>query len=85
MLYTGNHELYEAEVALQTFKQFSKFWGDRYLTSNVQIKSDTNAWEFIGQRYRYFTTTNGGLRVLAFGFLFNFTGTYPRLLLRRLR
>ncbi|KAI1877996.1 uncharacterized protein JN550_000178 [Neoarthrinium moseri] len=74
LLTIGNHELYVAEVAYQTFSQFSKFWGDKYLTSNVQIlNNETNEWEFIGQKYKYFTTEHG-LRIMAFGVLFDFKG-----------
>jgi hypothetical protein len=58
----GNHELYDSEVAYQTYNDFSKFWGEKYLTSNVEIfNPDTNTWEYIGQTHRYFTTTHGEL------------------------
>lgn len=74
LLTIGNHELYVAEVAYDTFNQFSAYWGEKYLTSNVQIyNTATSTWDYIGQKYRYFTTENG-LRVLAFGILFDFTG-----------
>jgi 2',3'-cyclic-nucleotide 2'-phosphodiesterase (5'-nucleotidase family) len=70
----GNHELYHAEIAYETFATFSKYWGDKYLTSNVQILNNaTNEWEYIGKQYKYFTTEQG-LRVMAFGVLFDFTG-----------
>ncbi|KAH8202877.1 hypothetical protein TruAng_002930 [Truncatella angustata] len=73
LLTIGNHELYLAEVAYQTFNELSKFWGDKYLTSNVQILNNaTNEWEYIGQQYKYFTTPNG-VRIMAFGVLFDFT------------
>lgn len=49
-------------------------YGDRYLTSNVQISNpSTGEWEYIGKKYRYFTTEQG-LRIMAFGVLFDFTG-----------
>ncbi|KAI0167447.1 phosphoprotein phosphatase [Pestalotiopsis sp. NC0098] len=74
LLTIGNHELYLAEVAYQTFTQLSKFWGDKYLTSNVQIlNNETSEWEYIGQQYKYFTTAQG-VRIMAFGVLFDFTG-----------
>ncbi|KAK9779436.1 putative Calcineurin-like phosphoesterase domain-containing protein [Seiridium cardinale] len=74
LLTIGNHELYLAEVAYQTFTELSKFWGDKYLTSNVQILNNaTNEWEYIGQQYKYFTTAQG-VRIMAFGVLFDFTG-----------
>lgn len=71
---TGNHELYYADIAYQAYNNFSKAWGDRYLTSNVQIlDTTTNEYQYLGHQYRYFTTENG-LRILAFGVLFDFTG-----------
>ena len=75
MTFVGNHELYVTEVAYQTFNDFSKFWGDRYLTSNVQILNpSTGAFEYIGKTHKYFTTAHG-LRIMAFGILYDFTGT----------
>ena len=74
LLSIGNHELYVSEIAYETFNQFSKVYGDRYLTSNVDILNPaTNAFEPLGSKYRYFTTRMG-LRVMSFGFLFDFTG-----------
>lgn len=74
LLTIGNHELYITETAYETFNQFSKVYGDRHLTSNVQIiKSKTGQFEYIGSRYRCFTTQHG-LRIMAFGVLFDFTG-----------
>lgn len=70
----GNHELYYADIAYQDYYNFSKVWGDKYLTSNVQILDPaTNQYTYLGNQYRYFTTDNG-LRILAFGILFDFTG-----------
>lgn len=74
LLTIGNHELYVTDVAYETFSQFSKFYGDRYLTSNVEIlNNETMEWEYIGKQYRYFTTELG-IRIMAFGVLFNFGG-----------
>jgi 2',3'-cyclic-nucleotide 2'-phosphodiesterase (5'-nucleotidase family) len=74
LLTIGNHELYYADIAYQDYYNFSKVWGDRYLTSNVQIlNTTTNAYQYLGHQYRYFTTENG-LRILAFGILFDFKG-----------
>ena len=56
----GNHELYVADVAYLTFYNFSRTWGGKYLTSNVQIMdNETKQWTRIGQTHRYFTTPNG--------------------------
>lgn len=74
LLTIGNHELYVTEIAYETFANFSKHYGERYLTSNVQIiNKTTGQFEYIGNRYRYFTTKHG-IRIMAFGVLFDFTG-----------
>lgn len=74
ILTIGNHELYYADIAYQDYDSFSKVWGDRYLTSNVQIlNTTTNEYQYLGNKYRYFTTENG-IRILAFGILYDFTG-----------
>ena len=60
LLTIGNHELYVTEIAYETFSNFSKVYGDKYLTSNVQIVNPaTKELEYIGARYRYFTTERG--------------------------
>ncbi|KAI0883330.1 Metallo-dependent phosphatase-like protein [Annulohypoxylon maeteangense] len=74
LLTIGNHELYLATVAYQAMYNISTYWGEKYLTSNVQILNpETNEWQYIGNTHRYFTTQHG-LRVMAFGVLFDFTG-----------
>jgi len=60
ILTIGNHELYVSEIAYETFNQFSKAYGEKYLTSNVQIMNpSTGAYEYIGKTHRYFTTKHG--------------------------
>ena len=57
---TGNHELYVTEIAYETFSNFSKVYGDKYITSNVEIiNPSTGQFEYIGSKYRYFTTDHG--------------------------
>jgi len=74
VLSIGNHELYVTDIAYETFRNFSKVYGDRYLTSNVQILNpDTSEYEYIGNTHRYLKTDNG-LRIMAFGVLYDFTG-----------
>lgn len=56
------------------FTQYAKLWGDRYITSNVKAyNKTTGTYEYVGATHRYFTTAMG-LRVMAFGVLFDFTG-----------
>lgn len=56
------------------FQEYAAKWGDRYVTSNVKVYNDeTKEYEYVGATHRYFKT-NKGLRVMAFGLLFDFTG-----------
>jgi hypothetical protein len=58
------------------FQDYARKWGDRYVTSNVKVFNQTsNQYEYVGATHRYFTT-NKGLRVMAFGVLYDFTGTF---------
>lgn len=70
----GNHELYVTEVAYQMFNDYAGKWGDKYITSNVKILNPkTNKFEYVGATHRYFTTPKG-VRIMAFGVLYDFTG-----------
>ncbi|KAI9842672.1 MAG: hypothetical protein M1837_006957 [Sclerophora amabilis] len=74
LLAIGNHELYVTEIAYETFNQFSKVYGDRYVTSNVEIINPvTGEFEYVGSKFRYFSTEHG-LRIMSFGILFDFAG-----------
>ncbi|KAH6604232.1 hypothetical protein Trco_007678 [Trichoderma cornu-damae] len=74
LLTVGNHELYVSEVAYQMSTTWARKWGDRYVTSNVKVMDPaTGKYEYLGATHRYFTTKKG-LRVMAFGLLFDFTG-----------
>ncbi|KAK2747687.1 hypothetical protein FQN55_004857 [Onygenales sp. PD_40] len=74
LLTVGNHELYVTEIAYEAFSNFSMVYGERYLTSNVQIQNPvTGKFQDMGNKYRYFTTKHG-LRIMSFGVLFDFTG-----------
>ncbi|KAK0107724.1 hypothetical protein ONS96_003523 [Cadophora gregata f. sp. sojae] len=70
----GNHELYASEIAYEHFYNYSKFWGEKYVTSNVQIINPaTSQLEYVSSKYRYFTTKHG-IRIMTFGVIFDFTG-----------
>lgn len=63
-----------SEITYEHFYNFSKRYGDRYVSSNVQVLNPaTSEYEYLGVTHRYFTTDHG-LRVMAFGVLFTFTG-----------
>lgn len=73
----GNHELYQSDVSYEMFHKWARKWGDKYLTSNVKILNKASGqFEYLGVTHRYFTTEKG-LRIMAFGVLFDFTGTSP--------
>jgi hypothetical protein len=72
---TGNHELYQIDAAAREYAQTVPNFKSKYLASNLDyIDPKTGDQVPMAQRYRKFTTKNQGIRVLAFGFLFDFTG-----------
>lgn len=68
----GNHELYLLDAALQEAHQVAPHYANHYVCSNVEYW-ENGTWNVFGQRYRYFTTPQQKLRVLALLFLFDFT------------
>lgn len=71
----GNHELYVANTSLREFKQVVPDFKNSYIASNLDFHNPKNGeLEPLAPRFRKFTTKNQGIRILAFGFLFNFHG-----------
>ena len=69
----GNHELYQADAAAREYEQTVPNFKESYIASNLDyIEPSSGKQVPMAQRYRKFTTENQGIRVLAFGFLFNF-------------
>ncbi|KAL7271342.1 hypothetical protein RUND412_005902 [Rhizina undulata] len=75
LLTIGNHELYKEATAAYEHSDMVPYFNGRYLTSNVDINVD-GEWVPMANRSLSFTMEKSGLRVTAFGFLFNFTGNY---------
>ncbi|KAI5301995.1 hypothetical protein KEM56_001148 [Ascosphaera pollenicola] len=75
LMCVGNHELYKAATADAEYERMTTFFNTSYISSNVDIY-DAKWQEYVplAQRYKKFTTTNQGIRIMAFGFLFNFQG-----------
>lgn len=72
---TGNHELYQADTADREWARTVPNFKDKYLASNLDyINPKTGEAVPMAQRYRKFQTKNQKLTVVAFGFLFDFTG-----------
>ncbi|KAK4693171.1 hypothetical protein P7C71_g4181, partial [Lecanoromycetidae sp. Uapishka_2] len=72
---SGNHELYKSNSSENEFYQTVPNFLGSYLASNLDIfDPKTGEQRPLAQRFKKFTTKNQGIRVLAFGFLYDFTG-----------
>ena len=77
VLCSGNHELYKKHTAEEEYFVTVPNFKGRYLSSNVDIYNERRAsFVPLAPRFRKFTTPNQGIRISAFGFLFNFKGNY---------
>ncbi|KAF1348818.1 Ser/Thr protein phosphatase [Delphinella strobiligena] len=71
----GNHELYQKNSSNNEFYRTVPNFKDGYIASNLDIYNPKNgSLEPLAPRYRKFTTKNQGIRILAFGFIFDFKG-----------
>ena len=73
---SGNHELYQADTADREHQLTVPNFAGHYLASNLDYidPATGNQVPMAEQRYRAFQTKHQKLDVVAFGFLFNFTG-----------
>ncbi|KAK4187269.1 Metallo-dependent phosphatase-like protein [Podospora australis] len=72
---TGNHELYIASTADREHKYTVPNFKSKYIASNLDyIDPKSGVKKPMAQRYRKFQTKNQKLDIVAFGFLFDFTG-----------
>jgi 2',3'-cyclic-nucleotide 2'-phosphodiesterase (5'-nucleotidase family) len=75
LICSGNHELYKAESANGEFFHTVPDFKGNYLASNLDIINPNNGQrQPLAPRYKKFKTKNQGIRILAFGFIFDFTG-----------
>lgn len=75
VLCSGNHELYKSNSSEAEYSVTVPKFAGNYIASNLDIfDPKTGEQRPLAQRYKKFTTKNQGIRVLAFGFLFDFTG-----------
>ncbi len=73
LLCTGNHELYKQNSSENELNKTVPYFKGHYLASNVDIiDPQTGTQEPLAARYKKFTTKNQGIRILAFGFLYDF-------------
>ena len=72
---SGNHELYRKSSAINEYLKTVPNFPGNYISSNIDIIDPRSGLRVpLAQRFKKFTTKNQGIRVLAFGFLFDFTG-----------
>ena len=72
---SGNHELYKQNSSENEFNVTVPAYKDNYLASNLDIHDPTSGEVVpLAQRYKKFTTAKQGLRIMAFGFLYDFQG-----------
>lgn len=75
LLCTGNHELYQAATADGEHERTVPNFKSKYIASNLDyIDPRTGKMSPMAQRYKKFKTKNQKLDIVAFGFLFDFTG-----------
>ena len=72
---SGNHELYHQSSSENEYQNTVPNFKGNYLASNLDIYDpETGKRVPLAQRYKKITTKNQGIRILAFGFLYDFTG-----------
>lgn len=73
MICSGNHELYKRNTSEREYLETVPNFQGNYLASNIDILNPESGEQVpLAQRYKKFTTKNQGIRILAFGFLFDF-------------
>ncbi|CAK3921886.1 related to 5^ nucleotidase [Lecanosticta acicola] len=71
----GNHELYLKNTSIREYSEVVPDFKNSYIASNLDIYSPKDGKKTpLAPRFRKFTTKNQGIRIVAFGFLFNFKG-----------
>ncbi|KAK9857085.1 uncharacterized protein MYU51_021691 [Penicillium brevicompactum] len=84
LLTSGNHELYKQNTSeAELLTTVPNFRGN-YLASNIDIiHPTTKELVPLAPRYKKFTTKKQGIRIVAFGFLFDFTGNYKNTVVQK--
>ncbi len=72
---TGNHELYKRNSSENEYDITVPNFRDGYLASNLDIMDpNTGDWVPLAPRFKKFTTKKQGIRIMAFGFMYDFLG-----------
>ena len=81
---TGNHELYKQNSSENEYLKTVPNFRGNYLASNLDIYDPKTGEKVpLARRYRKFTTKNQGIRILAFGFLYDFAGNANNTVVQR--
>ncbi|KAL2443858.1 Secreted protein [Exophiala dermatitidis] len=81
---SGNHELYQQNSSENEYLITAPAYRDSYLASNIDIVHPTTG-EIVplAPRYKKFTTKVQGIRIMAFGFLYDFDRNYNNTIVQR--
>ena len=83
---SGNHELYKENSSLNEFEKTVPNYKDSYLASNIDIHNPkTGVLQPLAPRYKKITTKNLGIRITAFGFLYDFERNANNTVVRRVQ
>lgn len=75
LLTSGNHELYKKNTSDAEFYTTVRNFRGNYLASNIDIiHPKTGEVVPLAPRFKKFATKNQNIRIVAFGFIFDFTG-----------
>ncbi|KAF2473244.1 uncharacterized protein BDR25DRAFT_282601 [Lindgomyces ingoldianus] len=75
LICSGNHELYKKTSSEGEFYHTVPNFKGSYIASNLDIYNpETGKLEPLASRFKKFKTKNQGIRILALGFIFDFTG-----------
>ena len=73
----GNHELYQYNTSDREYEHVVREFKGAYIASNIDVydpNSSNGTFVPLAPRFRKFKTKNQGIRIVAFGFLFDFHG-----------
>lgn len=83
---SGNHELYHASTGDAEHQRMVPNFKSNYIASNLDyIEPKSGKRVPMARRYKRFQTKNQKLDIVAFGFLFDFTGSANNTIVKRVR
>ncbi|KIX02657.1 uncharacterized protein Z518_08599 [Rhinocladiella mackenziei CBS 650.93] len=81
---SGNHELYQQNSSENEYFITAPAYSESYLASNLDMHDpNTGEWVPLAPRYKKFTTRMQGIRIMAFGFIYNFEQNYNNTIVRK--